>query len=371
MNGLKFAIVTKTYRGDCVRKIGLFIVMSSLLVACGIDDTRYKDFEIIDVNDPVDERAVIEQAMDEQRKLLKPGFITHHSNIENGFNLSYQSTYYNPQTEELLHKVNVTHAISDAFLAFDAEKNMDRYEEKVEALQDAKPLENHTGYVGFVEEDGEKRYDFAVKENDISYIFERGQSVDKGYDEEFVTSLGESLKTEEEGAYEYFYPRFEFQLENLHFPLINKEKVDHIEVEMSDLGYWAFSNPNTITVMYDLGEETTLRFYIEGMDNYSSNVGYTVVDEGKTEYDIPVTEYETDLEYRTIYTWEEDGYFYAIELDTETDPLTTEDIYAIIDSSRDDNRTFTNKEVFRAETEEPQLTDLDNDILEKLKEMGD
>ncbi len=353
-----------------MKKVSFILIVLFCLTACG----KYKDYDFIDEKDPVDERAVIEQAMDEQRTIMKPGFITERYNIENGFDLSFQSTYYNQKTEELRHRVNVTHAISDAFLAFETEKNTseERYEEKLEEMNDAKPLDNHTGYVGLVEEDGEKRYDFAIEEDDTFYFFERGRAVEEGYDEELVKLLGESLKTEEEGAYSYFYDRFKFHVDELHFPLMSKDAVENIEVEINDLGYWAFDNPNTINVTYDLGDETVFEFAIRGMEMYANDVGYSEVDQEETEDGIVVTTYDNERSEQQIYAWEADDSYYAISIaEPEKASLSTDDIYAIIDSSRDDERSFSNKDLFTQQLEEPQLEAIDEEILNKLEEMGD
>jgi len=68
-----------------VRKVFLLCAITIFLVACGMDEERYDDYTIIDVNDPYDERGVIEEAMNEQRMILKPGFVPDPSVIQKGF----------------------------------------------------------------------------------------------------------------------------------------------------------------------------------------------------------------------------------------------------------------------------------------------
>src|SRR5690625_7287753 len=60
-------------------------MFSLLLAGCDLlENNKYKDFEMINTKDPINERALIEQTMSKQRELLKPGFINEQSNWENG-----------------------------------------------------------------------------------------------------------------------------------------------------------------------------------------------------------------------------------------------------------------------------------------------
>lgn len=348
-----------------MKKVSFALIVLLCLTACG----KYNDYDFIDEKDPVDERAVIERAMDEQRTMMKPGFLTEHD-----FNLSFLSIEYNQQTEELRHRVNVDYVGSDAFLAFEAEKNTseDRYEEKLEEMNDAKPLDNHTGYVGLVEEDGEKRYDFAIHEDDTFYYFERGWEVDEGYDEKLVKLLGESLKTEEDGAYSYFYDHFGFELDDLHFPLMSKDAVENIEVEINDLGFWASNEANiVISVTYDLGDDTAFTYEINGIEMLSGNETFVEKEEGETDHGITVTTYEDEVFEDTILAWEEDDYSYSITTHIDDTSLSTDDIYAIVDSSRDDDRSFARDDIFDPINEEPNLSDRDQDVLTHLEKIAD
>lgn len=354
-----------------LRKIATLFIMLIFLTACGVGSNQYSEYDLIDVKKPVDERELMERAMEEQKEILKPGFIPAYNNIENGFDLSFYSISYNQQTEELTHRVNYTHAISDAFLAFEANKNTGdaRYEEKIEAMNDVKPLEQHTGYVGYNEEDGEMRYDFTITEGNVFYFFERGEPETVGFDEEFVQLLGNSLKTEEDGAYSYFYDRFTFKLDELHFPLISQDAVQNMEVKISDLGYWGFDNPNTMLVTYNLEDGGAFDYTINGMDMYADDVSFTVEAEDETKNDISVTIYHDEVAEQNVYAWEKDSYYYSITIDSDQGALATDDIYAIIDSSREDNRSFTNKDVFKNQLEEPIINQTGEKILEQLKAM--
>lgn len=359
-----------------LKKIIIVGMMAMLLVACDSTAKRYEGFDFIDVKDPHNERIVIEYMMDIQRELLKPGFITKFYDIENGFELLFQSINYNSQSGELIHQVNYNHVRTDTFLRFEAEQHTseERYEETIDRLQDVKPLEHPdlTGFYGFTEEDGEIYYELAAKGNDVFYFYENSRPESEGYDAVLTKFIGQSLKKEADGAQSYFYDRFEFKLDQLHFPLFHQDHVSNVEVGIFDLGYWAFSNPNSIEVRYDLDEyNTILRYSINGMDHYSHNVGYTFVKEGETEYEIHVTEYETSTTLNSIYVWKRNDHIYSILLDTDNDALTTEDIYAIIDSTYDDNRSFKNKDVFNATNEEPDLTEIDKEVHDRLRALDE
>lgn len=355
-----------------LKRITIVGKIAKLLATCDSTAKRYADFDFIDVKNPYSEREVIEQMMDRQLDMRKPGFITKFYDAENGFELLYQSITYNSESGELIHQVNYNHVRTDTFLRFEAEQQTseERYEETVDRLQDAEPLEhsNLTGFYGFTEEDGEIHYEFAAKGDDTIYFYENSCPASEGYDYALTKSIGQSLKTEADGAHSHFYDRFEFDLDQLNFPLFHQDHVSSVEVGVYDLGYWAFSNPNSVQVMYDLNEyDTKLRYSIDGMDHYSNNVGYTLVEEGETAGDIHVTAYETSTTLRSVYVWERNDHFYTIHLDSDNDLLTTENIYAIIDSTYDDNRQFENKDLFNPTNEEPDLTEIDKGVYDRLR----
>lgn len=346
-----------------------------LLTGCDrLENNKYNDFEMINTKDPIDERALIEQTMSKQRKLLKPGFINEPSNWENGFELYSQRTSYNQGSEEFNHKVTYIHTLSNAYLPLVAKKdtNHDWYAETVDQLKETEPLQDIDGYYGYMEENGEKHYQYIAKKDGITYYFENERDEKEGIDEDLVSMMGNALKTEVDGAYSHFYDRFEFEIDDLHFPQMDKDYVKNVEVEIGDLGHWAFDNNNFIQVTYDFGNETLMHFYNYGEDLYTPNESYTKENEEETDGGETVITLDTeDFESGTVYLWEADGHYYSIELDTENDSISTEDIYAIIDSSRDDTREFSDKNVFESSNNGPTHSELDDKILQRLLDIAD
>lgn len=347
-----------------MRKVFLLCVITIFLVACGMDEERYDDFDIIDVNDPYDERGVIEEAMNEQRTILKPGFIPDPSVIQKGFDLTNDAITYDPATEELEHEVTYSHKVSDLSMTFAAEKNTsdDRYEEAVADMIEQKPFDDHEGFYGYIENKDKKEYTYALQTDDTSYFFKRGWWDEDFFDEEFVKLLGESLRTEADGAYDYFYDDFAFKLDSLHFPLLSKDVVDDFEITIQT---------DALYLRYDLAESANINFIVEANDpsGYLSNL--SEIDEVKTDNGISLTVYEAEDASITYYTWEKDETFYSLVLDANEGSLTTDEIYAIIDSSIDDTRSFENEDVFDEQVDEPSLTDVDKAILEKVKDIAE
>lgn len=357
-----------------MRKVIVFCMTAFLLVGCGlIENKKDKEVDTTHSKDLVDERGLIQQAMEEQREFLKPGFVKEASDWGHGFDFFFQSTSYNQGTEELIHSVTYIHRFTDAFLPLVAEKNVDndRFAKTVDKFIDAQRLEEINGYYGYMEEDGEKHYQYIAEEDGVTYYFENETDESKGLDAELVSMMGNALKSEGDGACSHFYDRFQFDLEQLHFPYMKKDDVENVEVEIGDLGYWAFDNNNFIKIAYDLGDDTILRYNIYGEDLYSTNVRYIEIKKEETKGGVAVTTFETDLEYQRIYLWEADELYYIFEVDSYNDSITTEDIYALIDSSRDDTRVFTDPDVFKNPTKEPTNRPLEEEIIQRFLELAD
>src|SRR5690625_5479656 len=128
-----------------MKKAFLICTLFFLLVGCS---DEYAEFDLIDTKDPFDERKLIEQTMDEQRKLLKLGFINESENWD--FEFYFQETAFNQETEELTHKISYIHFPTDTYMSLQAErkKNDALYDDMSNQLKDTKPLENTNGYVG-------------------------------------------------------------------------------------------------------------------------------------------------------------------------------------------------------------------------------
>src|SRR5699024_3064912 len=286
-------------------------------------------------------------------------------NFDNGFSLNSQSIYFNKNTEELTLNLSYIHAPTNTYLPLTVEKNLknNRFEDTLNKLSDTKPLEKINGYYGYIEKEGKKHYQFIAEEDGVTYSFEDFIGHNTALDSELIAMMGDSLKTEKDGAISHFYDRFSFRLNDLHFPKIKKDDVENVEVEIRDLGHWAFDNSNIIEVTYDFGDDTYVKFSNAGMDLYNNNVGFEKLEEEHTEGGVTVTSFDdVYVEDRTIYFWEADGHYYIIVLDSPNEHFSKEDIYEIIDSSREDRRPFTNINVFKAQNEGPVHSGLDKKI---------
>lgn len=349
-----------------MRKLFLVCASAIFLVACGIDEERYDDIDIIDVNDPYDERGVIEEAMNEQRTIRKPGFIPDPSVIQKGFDLLGATITYDPGKETFYHEVTYAHKVSDMSMSFGAEKytSHDRYEETLDQMKEQKPFDDDEGIYGYVGEGDKKEYRYAIQTGDTSYLFERGWWDEDFFDEEFVKLVRKSLRTEADGAYDYFYDDFAFKIDSLHFPLVSKDAVDDMEVMIKT---------DALYLRYSLANSAKVNFVVEAEEptGYLSNL--SKIDEVETDNGIAVTVYETEGDDvgPVRYTWENGEYFYSVVHQSDEDALPTEDIYAIIDSSVDDSRSFENEDVFDQKVDEPSLTDVDEVILEKVKDIAE
>lgn len=356
-----------------MRKIWIGVLLVLLLAACGTDGDRYEDYEMIDLSDPFDERAIIEEGMDAQRYLLKPGFLPDQDTIQTGFHLADYALTFHPKTGELSHEVKYSHKMSDASMTFKAEKKTseNQYEEMVDAIENKQPFEEHTGYYGYIEENGIKEYTYAIQDEDTSYFFEKGWWDADFFDEEFVRLLGESLRTEADGAYSYFYDNFDFSLDSLHFPQMSQDAVEECTVTIRNLGYTGEEHSNAIYLRYTLTEGEKISFIVEGMDTTSLMQNLIEKDQVETDNGTSVTIYEMDNREGTYYTWEKDDAYYTIFVHGGETTLSHKDIYAIIDSSVDDTRTFERKDIFDQRVEEPTPTKIDKKILKKIEEIAE
>src|SRR5699024_12615350 len=105
------------------------------------------------------------------------------------------------------------------------------------------------------------------------------------------------------------------------------------------------------------------KWWNEGRELDNSNLGFVKLEEEHTESGVIVTSFDdVYVEDRTMYFWEADGHYYIIVLDSPNEHFAKEDIYEIIDSSREDRRPFTNINVFKAQNEGPVHSELDKKI---------
>ena len=374
-NERDFVIVANTYRGDCVRKVVLLCVMSCLLVACGIDEERYDDYEMIDIHEPYDERAVIEQMMDEQRDLLKPGFITKITDSSgNDFEFRHGEITYNSDTDELIYEADYLYQKMSFLLQFTAHKNSeeDIFEEELKQMEEVEPLHipHADGYMGSKTGGRDLYHTFVAQTDDTDYNFSRNHLDMEQDDVEVVRAIGESLKTEEEGAYTPFYERFTLDPSTLHFPMLHKDFVHHVEVTIGDIG--DYEPTNDIFMTYYVGEDDkSFTYQIRNEGRFAYSDIYIEEERFETENGLTVTMYVDEKAGNDVFVWEHEDIAYAMMIDPTEGLFTDEELEAIIDSSIDDSREFSSDDIFEPINDEPKLSDKDQEALTQLEKIAD
>lgn len=358
-----------------MRKVVLLCVMSCLLVACGIDEERYDDYEIIDIHEPYDERAVIEHMMDEQRDVLKPGFITKITDsYGNDFEFRMGQIIYNSDTDELIHEADYLYEKTSFLLQFTAHKNSeeDIFEEELEQMEDVEPLDlpHADGYMGSMTRGRHLFHTFVAQTDDTDYNFSRNNLDMEQDDVEVVRAIGESLKTEEEGAYTPFYERFTLDLSELHFPMLHKDLVNHVEITIGDIGDYVPTNDIFMTY-YVGGDDKSFTYQIRNEDRFAYSSIHIEKERFETENGLTVTMYVNEKSGYDVFVWEHEDIAYAIMIDPTEDLFTDEELEAIIDSSIDDSREFSRDDIFEPINDEPKLSDKDQEALSQLKKIAD
>lgn len=72
---------------------------------------------------------------------------------------------------------------------------------------------------------------------------------------------------------------------------------------------------------------------------------------------------------KTSFSWTDGTYYYDIGLFDNFSDLEKEDVYALIESSLEDDRSFENKNVFKNTTDEPVYDEVAKEIQEILTDM--
>lgn len=240
-------------------------------------------------------------------------------------------------------------------------------------MEDVEPLDipHADGYVGSKTSGRDLYHTFIAQTDDTDYTFSRNKLDMEQSEVELVQSIGESLKTEEEGSYSPFYERFSLDEHTFHFPMFHNDFVNHVEVSITVIGDDELSGTNDVFVRYNVGEgELEFTYWIKNINLFAGDDDYTEK-EFETENGHTVTAYERDYSDYVTYVWEHDDLVYAIILDPTEDLFTDEELHAIIDSSIDDSREFTSDELFKPINAEPTLSDRDQEVLTQLEELAD
>src|SRR5699024_128578 len=217
---------------------------------------------------------------------------------------------YNSGTDELIHEADYVHHRTSLLLQFTAQKNSEEnhFEEELEQMEDLEPIDipHAVGCSGSMTSDyGDVYHTFTAQTDDVDYTFSRKKFHLKQFDVELARSLGESLKTEEEGAYTPFYERFALDEHTFHFPMFHKDFVNHVEVSITDIGQVELSWTNDVFLRYNVGEEESeFTYIIRHTNRFADNIDYTEIESLETENGNTVTAYESDRLDNVTYVWE-------------------------------------------------------------------
>ncbi|WHY81222.1 hypothetical protein [Siminovitchia fortis] len=320
---------------------------------------------LIDENNPLNERAMLEEAMNRQRDVLKLSFIT--DDYRNG----RVGVGYYPLDDEFSYGASYTypHIISSIFFE-GGTTNLTSDNGHIDTSNGEKlDHDSLDALYGAYEFSGEDTYYITGEDkNGTSYIVKAGHS-DEGYTNEMMKLMGKSMKTEEEGAYDPFYHMFSLDIDKLKFPKVNKNRSDIyaavVEVD-NTLG-------SSATITYLTGDEDQLSYRIKDKESLWVNDDlYKKIGEEQTADGYSVIEYSDNGEDDRYFYWSDDVYYYELEVTSYNDKtINTEDIYTIIDSAMSDDRVFANKAVFDAINEKPTFTENEkelNKLIEKLED---
>src|SRR5699024_1516746 len=186
------------------------------------------DGPMIDPDNPHDEREEIITMVEEQKELLKLGFAKEDTVVDS---ISMRRTVevdeeeMNPEDYDIGYSEsyradNSDHSISLGTEAFVCQDGLDEWSSDLEE-REAFGDDRIEGYYGHAEYGSSNIF---IKHQEICYSgFISGD--DDVYDEKdqrLLELLTETVKTEEEGAYDPIYSRFTIDLQSVKFPALNQ-----------------------------------------------------------------------------------------------------------------------------------------------------
>ncbi len=349
-------LIAAVFLTGCVESSGK---MLGMLVSNGSEGDVGSELEpiemtlenkLIDMEDPVDERGVLQKAMEEQREILKPGSITEaYGMVEvqvryyvNDGGFHYHAIYELPGKMPLLFADGMT-LYGDDF-----------YDEAIMDFQDAKKFNTKQlkGLYGLYGDNDYPSYQLWGTADGVVYNLNIGKE-DGVEHEKVLEMLGKSMKTEADGAYDPFYSTFSLDVTEVKFPSFSKE---HTDINLATIRVDGYDDNSELSVTYRIGR--------------SDQVIYTVSEKEKELYkDYYEKEYETEMlngmvvsEYKDvdsddrIFRWTDGTYFYEMELwAMDKSLIQSKDMYDIIHSSLQDKRSFDRAEVFAEENTQAEL----------------
>lgn len=312
------------------------------------DSEMERNNNLIDEENFLNEREEIENLMEKQRELLKPGFIKNEKDMIDmqldympidGM-LNYSAYYEGSQNVPIIFYKGMTN-ISENFLE-------DRYSE----FQDKKKLDHDKidGMYGLMG-DSYQTYNMWGQYKGNVYNIGVAKENDET-NEKLVEMISQTLKTEAEGAYDPLYSIFSIDMDKVKFPKLNN---DYSELSTLSINYFGYDDKMSLDVNYRIGGYDSIKYSIFKTDITLLD-SYKAIDDVETENGVKVTIYKEDDRDNEIYKWTDGTYFYELNFRKQDKSLVNSaDILAIIDSAMEDEREFENKEVFKATNVHPKL----------------
>lgn len=312
------------------------------------DSEMERNNNLIDDENFLDEREAIENFMEKQRELLKPGFIKNEKDMIDmqldympidGM-LNYSAYYEGSQNVPIIFYKGMTN-ISEKFLE-------DRYSE----FQDKKKLDHDKidGMYGLMG-DSYQTYDMWGQYKGNVYNIGIAKENDET-NEKLVEMISQTLKTEAEGAYDPLYSIFSIDMDKVKFPKLNN---DYSELSTLSINYFGYDDKLSLDVNYQIGGYDSIKYSIFEKEITLPDY-YKPIDDVETENGVKVTIYKEDDRDNEIFKWTDGTYFYELNFRKQDKSLVNSaDILAIIDSAMEDDREFENKEVFKATNVHPKL----------------
>lgn len=327
-------------------------------------DKDAETLPIIDEEQALDERAMLEKGLKAQREIHKLGFIT-----DEYPNVNTQIAYY-PLEETFGY--SSLYRIPDQQTSFRFEAGTSfgssLYDNMNEHLKEKNDIEHDhlEAMYGKYSNEEDEDYFVVANDEDLSYLLHIGNEKE-GFTKKMVQSMGATLRTETDGVYDPFYEHFSLDIGKIQFPTINEKRAVIHDANIYNLDTGARS---IINITYMLSEQDTLSYKIQDIEKKLSD-SYKEKDTFTINNDIKVTEYkdEDDL---SLFHWQVDDYDYSLEVNvTDEKLITTEEIQEIIESSLVDDRTFNEPDLFNAMNEKPNRSKAEKKLSKSLKKLDE
>ena len=322
------------------------------------------DLPVISDEHPLDERAMLEKGLEKQRDLYKLGFVS------NDFKHLKTDIVYYPLDDTFGYSSAYQVPNNQTFFKFEAGTSFESslYDSMMDSFVEPNEIQHETLQMMYGEyiEEATGDYYIIAKEDDLTYIMQTG-SKDEGYTEEIMEKIGATFRSENDGAFDPFYQHFSLDLSKIKFPKMNEDRVAIHDTKVSVHETAA----SEIQITYMLSEQDTIEYQINDTKT-SLKDEYKEVDTSRILKDLNVTEYKSnENDNHHLFHWTDEDYEYtlAVTLQNE-DIIENEEIYEIIESATQDERSFEHKEIFDAINEMPKRTKAEKSLTKLLKNIN-